>query len=257
MNKTTRLQLISRIASGGYSIIDQARDLDTGIELAIKRAQAGRVRAEEQLHREGCVLARLRHEHIVTLHEAGEDAQGGYLALEWIDGESLARRIEREPLNAATLPLLFIPLLEALEAVHDAGFAHADVNASNILVHLDGRLKLIDFGNAGALADTEARVMGGPNVGSVHHMAPELFSGQPPTVRSDLYAVGVTAYHALTRLHPFEGDTPAQVITAHLHSYYPTLPPSAVSTWVHRLLSRDPAARPASAREALQTLTAP
>ena len=138
--------------------------------------------------------------------------------------------------------------------MHAAGFAHADVNASNILIRLDGRLKLIDFGNAGALAETQARVMGEPNVGSVHHMAPELFSGQPPSVRSDLYAVGVMAYYALTRHHPFEGDTPAQVITAHLRSQYPALPPSTACGWVHRLLSRDPAARPASAVEALQSL---
>ncbi len=251
---TSRLQLISRIASGGFSTIDQARDLDTGAELAIKRAQAGRARAEEQLHREARVLARLHHEHIVALHEAAEDAQGPYLALEWIDGEPLAQRIEREPLDAATLPEFFVPLLEALHTVHQAGFAHADVNASNVLIRLDGHLKLIDFGNASALEETEVRLMGEPNVGSVHHMAPELFSAQHPSVRSDLYSVGVMAYHALTRRHPFEGETPAQVITAHLRSYYPTLPPSPASGWVQKLLSRDPASRPASAREALQEL---
>ena len=254
---TSRIQLLSRVATGGFSTIDHARDLDTGIELAIKRPQPGRRRAEEQLHHEGEVLAQLRHDHIVALREAGEDEQGNYLALEWIDGESLSHLIDRQPFDADTLPAVLSPILRALASVHEAGFAHADLNASNILRRRDGWMKLIDFGNAWPLDKTQHRSMTEANVGSVHHMAPELFGGQPPNVRSDLYAIGVMAWHALTRRYPFDGETPAQVITAHLRFEYAPLPPSPFSEWLHRLLSRNPEARPVSASEALQTLPAP
>jgi len=251
---TSRIHLISRVAAGGFSTIDHVRDLDRGVELAIKRPHSERRRAEEQLHREGEVLGHLRHEHIVALHEAGEDEQGCFLALEWIDGEPLSHVIERAPLTAAALHGVLMPVLQALAAVHAAGFAHGDLNASNLLVRRDGFIKLIDFGNAWPLDDNEVRTITDPNVGSVHHMAPELFTGLPPAVPSDLYAIGVMAWQALSGDYPFDGETPAQVITAHLRQECPRLQSSPYSDWVHRLLSRDPGLRPASALEALQLL---
>ncbi len=249
-----RLHLISRVASGGFSTVDHVRDLDTGIELALKRPQPGRRRSEEQLRHEAEVLGSVSHPHIVALHEAGEDEQGTYLLLEWVDGETLDQRIERETFTPTTLPQILAPVLQALGAVHAAGFAHGDLNASNVLLRRDGWVKLIDFGNAWPLDETKNRSITDPNVGSVHHMAPELFSGQTPSARSDLYAIGVMAWHALTRRFPFEGDTPAQIITGHLRLEFQPLPPSAISEWVHRLLCRDPSARPASALEALRSL---
>lgn len=250
----SRIHLISRVAAGGFSTIDHVRELDSGLELAIKRPEPGRRRAEEQLHREGEVLGLVHHGHIVRLHEAGEDEQGGYLALEWIDGEPLSHVIERAPLNIPGLVQVLIPLLQALTTVHTAGFAHGDINASNVLLRRDGCLKLIDFGNAWPLGEAGTRSITDPNVGSIHHMAPELFTGHFPAVRSDLYALGVMAWQALTQRYPFDGDIPAQVITALLRQECPRLPPSLLGDWVHRLLSRDPALRPASALEALQTL---
>ncbi|MDB6072659.1 MAG: serine/threonine protein kinase [Verrucomicrobiaceae bacterium] len=251
---TQRLHLISRVASGAFSTVDHVRDLDSGLELAFKRPQPGRRRAEEQLRREGEVLRSVSHPHIVALHEAGEDEEGGYLLLEWVDGETLDQRIERETFTATTLPSVLAPVLQALDAVHAAGFAHGDVSAANVLLRRDGWVKLIDFGNTWPLDETRDRSITEPNVGSVYHMAPELFSGQTPNIRSDMYALGVLAWHAITRRFPFEGETPAQVITGHLRLDLQPLPPSAISGWIHRLLSRDPSARPASALEALHSL---
>ncbi len=250
----SRIHLISRVAAGGFSTVDHARDKETGTELAIKRPHPERRRAEEQLQREGEVLALINHEHIVKLHGAGEDEQGSYLALEWIDGEPLSQLVDRAPLSAAALTGVLTSVLQALSAVHEAGFAHGDLNASNVLQRRDGCIKLIDFGNAWPLGETGARIISDPNVGSVYHMAPELFSGRLPSVRSDFYAIGVMAWNALTQRYPFDGDTPAQVITAHLRQECPQLTGSPLDGWVHRLLSRDPALRPASALEALNLL---
>ena len=240
-------QLISRVATSGFSTVDHARDLRTGIEVAIKRPRPSQPEATAQWQREQDVLSRLHNENIVSLIEAGSDEAGPFLALEWIEGAAF-------PGRGQDFAKMIKLVLRALSVVHAADFAHADINATNVLICHDGCLKLIDFGNVWPLGDTQTRAIHDANIGSVHHMAPELFSGAPPSVRSDFYALGVMAYHALAGRFPFEGDTPAQVITAHLRFDAKPLPFSPLGSWIHRLLSRDRAARPASAIEALETL---
>ena len=199
-------------------------------------------------------MARIHHPNVVRLYEAGTDAQGPYLALEWLEGQTMEEQIERQPFDAARLRQVMIAALEALAAIHQEGFVHGDVNATNVLLPVDGGVKMIDLGNARPLGACGPVEKDQANIGSVHSMAPELFSGRPPSVRSDLYALGVLAWHGLTQRYPFDGDTPAQVITAHLRLVAPPLPVSTLAAWVQSLLARDPAARPASAAEALHSL---
>ena len=251
---TARFQLIQRIASSGFSTIDHIRDEETGIQLALKRPRPNNDEALAQWHRELEVLSSIRHENVVALHDSGEDSDGPWMALEWIHGDSLAKLLEpAKPLAPEALPPILTGLLSALQVLHDAGYAHADINASNVLLCPDGRPKLIDFGNAWPLIHTEFRSFTEANVGSIHYMAPERFAGRPPSVSSDLYALGILASQWLLGHLPFEGDR-AQIITAHLRSAPPALPPCPCSSWILQLLAKDPSARPASALDAQRAL---
>ena len=252
---TPRYQTLSRIAETGFSTVDHVLDRETGREAALKRPRLGNAEALKQLETEAAVLSGLRHDHIVKLLGGGADEHGRYLAFEWIEGPSLDSVIHQRPAGDDQLGRLLPPLLRALIAVHAAGWCHADLSASNILIHAtSGAPALIDFGNASALEDDRPRNLEDANIGSIHHMAPELFAGRPPSVRSDLYALGVIAFHALTGRYPFEGSSKAQIITAHLRQPRPLLPHSILGPWIHGLLSRDPAARPVSAEAALLAL---
>ncbi len=251
---TPRYQLISRVAESGFSTIDHAFDRERAVEVALKRPRRTSKDGAGQFQTEMRVLGSVQHEHIISLLDTGSDELGSFLALEWIEGATLDQRIRDRALTETELGAVLHPLLQALVFLHSAGFAHADLNASNIMISTSRHLKLIDFGNAAALADRQPRSLGDSNIGSIHHMAPELFSGQPPDVRSDLYAVGIIAFHALARRLPFDGENKAQIITAHLHQARPPLPSSSFDSWVGRLIARDPASRPASAGEALESL---
>jgi len=246
--------MISRVAESGFSTLDHALDLQRNVEVALKRPRADRPGADRHFQTEVRVLGSVRHEHIVSLDDTGRDAEGDYLAMEWIAGRTLDRHIQAHTLTDTALSGILRPLLQALAVLHAAGFAHADLNASNVMIPSDGQLKLIDFGNASPLDDSRERSLSDPNIGSIHHMAPELFNGRSPSVRTDLYAIGVIAVQALTQHYPFDGETKAQIITAHLRHTCPPLPGSGLNQWIHQLLARDPAARPGSVHEALQSL---
>ena len=250
----SRFQSISAPILGGYSLIEHVRDSAAGIDLAIKRPRNDKPGSLEHWQRERECLTILLHPNIIKLHASGEDEIGPFMALEWVAGGSLAAKIDKQPLDEISLTLVLKHVLEALIAVHTAGYAHADVNASNLLTGTGGRVVLIDFGNAWPLHNTYSRAIDAANIGSVHHMAPELFAGSSPTLQTDLYALGVMACHALTGRFPFDGDTQAQVITGHLRMepVLPTAPPW--SNWLRRLLSRKPSHRPTTAFEALQSL---
>ena len=251
---TPRYQMISRVAESGFSTLDHALDRQRAIEVALKRPLGDHPGADQHFQTEVRVLGSVRHDHIVSLYDTGRDAEGGYLAMEWIAGPTLDHLIHAHALNDTALRGILRPLLQALAVLHAAGFAHADLNASNVMIRSDGQLKLIDFGNASPLGDSRERNLSDPNIGSIHLMAPELFNGRPPSVRTDLYAVGVMAVQALTQRHPFDGETKAQIITAHMRHICPHLPGSGLNQWIQQLIARDPAARPGSVHEALQSL---
>ncbi len=248
-----RFDVQEQIATGGYSRVFRTYDRQRQCQVALKRPLPGK---EAALQHEVQVLQRLNHAHIVVLLESGRDAEGDFACLEWLQGQSLESRLQYQSLTEIATKALLRQLLSALAAVHAAGFAHADVKAENIFIADKAQAKLIDFGIAAPL---QHKVEG--LVGSTHFMAPELFDGQPPSVASDLYAVGVLAYQCLSGQLPFQGETKPQVITAHLRHWRTPLrelcPVSpALESWIETLMAPKPGLRPPSATVALEKLPA-
>lgn len=207
---TERLRERKLIARGDISSAYRARDarLDRDVFLKVLHPQF----AEDQdlrarFEREARAAARLDHPQLVRIHEVGEDpVEGPYMLLEWVEGETLRSKIQRDKsLDSAMLKQLAESLLSALATLHEAGILHRDIKPDNILLRNDGQFKLTDFSLA-LLSDAPKLTHHSAVVGTPAYLAPELARGKAPSVQSDLFAVGVVLYESAAGLNPFQAD---------------------------------------------------
>ncbi len=258
-----RYQILSKLAAGGSGTVFRAFDTSQNRDVALKRLHAEGV-GKEDLLREARRLYGIRHPNIVTVHDYGEDNEGAYLVMEMIKGETLENHLRKGPLPLGEFRELVRQTLAGIGAAHEAGVLHRDLKAGNILVlwdvHNAFKIKIVDFGLAQPLAPGGAP--NESNAGSVHSMAPELFDGSLLDARTDLYALGVIYYQALTGRMPFEGGHPAIIAAAHLHHDLTPLAElrpdlsTGFCAWVESLISHHPADRPADAGSALRRFEA-
>jgi serine/threonine-protein kinase len=230
-----------------------------GTDLVLERVVAVKLLRPEYAQDEEC-LARFRaegrhaallsHPNIAQVYDYVEKAPplAGFLVMELVDGQSLARLLAGGSMDPARTMGIIAQAAGGLRAAHAAGLVHRDIKPGNLLVSRDGHVKITDFGIA--QAPGSARVTRtGMLVGTAAYLAPERASGGPATPASDLYSLGVVAYECLTGQAPFGGE-PLAVALAHIQQAMPPLPPSvpaAVAALVTDLTAKDPAARPPSA----------
>lgn len=182
-------------------------------EIAQEAGFAERLQAEAQR------LLTLDHPGIVQIYEAG----AGYLAMELLRGETLADRLAREPrLPPAELARLLRPAFAAVAAAHARGIVHRDLRPGNIFLLDDGRTKVLGFGMATVTREF-ARTGHGESPGTVAYVSPEQARGHPLDGRSDVYALGVILFEALTGRRPFEGKEAADLLAAHVAKPPPRL----------------------------------
>lgn len=250
-----RYRVNARIASGGMGEVLRALDTVLGRTVAIKILPfelAARPGFVERFRIEAQSAARLSHPNVVQVHDWGESGSTYYMVMEYVRGKNL-----REVLaSSGYLPPrqvceLTVQVLDALEAAHSRGLVHRDVKPENVMITIDGRVKVADFGLARALE--RATVTGGL-LGTVAYVAPEQARGDQVDGRADLYSTGCVMYELLTGTMPFEGDA-AQILYQHLNGRVPvpskTRPdiPSEIDRIVARATSPQPAERYASAAE--------
>jgi len=188
------------LAAGGMGSIFVARDvtLERPVAIKILRPELATARAAERFLREARMLARLSHPNVVPVHSAGEADGIFYYVMDYVKGETLAARLERGVLSRDEAVKLGTDLLAALEAAHAHGIVHRDVKPANIFLVAD-RALLGDFGIARPL-DESPLTAAGDRIGTPSYMAPEQLEGEA-TPRTDLYAVGMVLYEALTGRH--------------------------------------------------------
>lgn len=211
--------------------------------------------------------AGLSHPNVVAVFDTGEDEGTPFIVMERLPGETLADRvlasqIDQSQIDQSWLRKVAADVLGALGAAHAAGLVHRDVKPGNILLADDGCAKVADFGIAKSLEVSSDLTGTGLLFGTPAYLAPERLQGHPATERSDLYALGVVLYEALAGAKPFDGPTPVAVADAVLHAgpvplmqVRPDVDPGFAAA-VERSMSRDPAARPGSAREMAKALEA-
>ncbi len=248
-----RLHILGRLGGGGMGTVHRAHDPGLNRDLAVKFMPASMANAPgtiERFRREAQALGRIRHKHIVAIHDVGETEGVPWFTMDLVDGDSLRTILDRlagddveafgpdallpalvggqpQPLPreathagsyVESVARLVAKLADALEHVHRTGIVHRDVKPGNIMVDRAGEPCLVDFGLArGDDAVTVTRDGSGP--GTPAYMAPEQISGRSPVGPStDVYGLGITLYEALTLRRPFTGDTTQEVFNAVLNS---------------------------------------
>lgn len=260
-----RYRLIELLGQGGMATIYRAHDAQLGRDVAVKLLRPQYGRDPDFLARfrdEARSVAALSHPNIVQVFDYGEDESGPYIVMELVEGDDLASIIrDTGPLPPRQAARIAAEIAKALHAAHGRGIVHRDVKPSNVLVSRDGRVKVADFGIARALAESQL-TLPGTTLGSVHYFSPEQARGEPATPASDVYALGIVLFEALTGQRPFTGDGAAAVAMARLQGPPPrpsdirsSVPP-ALDAVVARAMAREPEARFASAASMANALEA-
>lgn len=226
-----RYRIVEKLGDGGMGEVYLADDTTLDRHVAVKLPAlplAGDPESRNRVLREARAAATLNHPHVCIVHEVGEAPDGRpFIAMEYLQGETLAARIARRPLTPDEAIVLGIDAASALGAAHARGVVHRDLKPSNIILTPHG-CKVLDFGVA-SLARDAARDPAnatGAVMGTLRYMSPEQARGNVVDHRSDLFSLGVVLYEAVTGRRPFEGATPGDVRTATLEATPP--PPGRI-----------------------------
>ena len=257
------------IGEGGFGRVYAAKDvrLDRNVAIKVIRPELAGARAFlDRFQKEGTALAKFRHPGIVPIYDIRERDGIIYYIMPLIEGDTLRAKLDvRGKMSPKETQRVLIELCDCLAATHRAGIVHRDIKPDNVMLEgMLGSALLMDFGIAKSLEDYTATVSG-MMVGTPTYMSPEQASGDELIDnRSDIYSVGVLAYHMLTGRPPFTGRTAHQVIAAHvsekpqpIRRANPSVPKSLADA-VERCLAKNPDDRFQSATElseALQQVT--
>jgi tetratricopeptide (TPR) repeat protein len=244
---------------GAMGVVYRARDRQSGELVALKVSVAevtDRQRADERFLREAAILARLAHPNIVRYVGHGVSETGIYLAMEWLEGETLEQRLERGPLSPADTVRVARQIAAGLGAAHQAGVIHRDIKPSNIVL-VGGSadaVKIVDFGIARHARPSIAR-SGAWMVGTPGYMAPEQARGRDVDARADVFSLGCVIYRCLAGRAPFEGQDVIAVSLKLILEDVPRLAsvderiPEALDVLVARMMAKSSAARPRDGAE--------
>src|SRR4029453_9535931 len=225
--KLGRYEIRSKIAEGGMGEVYMATDTELSRTVAIKILPAGLAVHEQRLRRfiqEAKAASALNHPNILTIHEIGNTGETKFIATEFIDGDTLRKRINGGSQNLNEVLKITIKTGSALAAAHAAGIIHRDIKPENIMVRRDGYVKVLDFGLAkltepsGFVSDeapTKAMVNTGAGMvmGTANYMSPEQAKGIDVDARTDLWSLGAVLYEMITGKGPFAGDTPTESLS--------------------------------------------
>jgi serine/threonine protein kinase/dienelactone hydrolase len=258
----------SLLGAGGMGEVYKARDTRLDRTVAIKVLSwtlAGEARFRERFAGEARAVSRLAHPHICTLYDVGEQHGMSYLVMEYLEGETLAQRLEKGAVPLGEALTIAAQIAEGLEEAHRHGLIHRDIKPANVFLTARAGVKILDFGvakviDAGerAVMPAGARTSVGTIVGTAPYMSPEQLIGLPVDQRTDLFSFGVLLYELTTLERPFEGRAGKTIAEAILNSEprdFGNAPvPPQLQAVIRKLLEKDPAQRFASADEVYKAL---
>src|SRR5258705_3638755 len=231
----------SQLGEGGMGVVYEAEDTNLGRHVALKfltPAMASDENLLQRFQREARAASSLNHPNICTIHGIEQHEEQHFIVMELLDGESLADRIRRGPLDIDSVLTLGVQIMDALESAHSKGIVHRDLKPPNIFVTSRGQAKILDFGLAkidkmanmsglamAGKADSELPTAvhpkdlteAGSTLGTVSYMSPEQARGQITDARTDLFSFGTVLYQMATGVLPFQGETSAVVFESILN----------------------------------------
>ncbi|MCS6852890.1 MAG: serine/threonine protein kinase [Gemmataceae bacterium] len=265
--------LVGPMGQGATGCVYRARHQTLGIPVAVKVLQAPLFEHDpylaERLRHEARLLAQLNHPNLVRVWDYDDSGPFPYMVVECVEGVTLAELIEQSGcLRPDRAVRIVLQILDGLACAHRQGIVHRDVKPANVLVSRDGTAKLTDLGLALIVNDALRHSLDSPAAeagiaGTAAYMAPEQAQDASRVdARTDIYALGATAYHALTGQMPFTGRSPAEVLMKHLHEA--PVPPHEreprigleLSRVVLTMMAKEPAERYPSCEEAARAMLA-
>ena len=256
--------VIEPIGAGGMGEVYRARDQKLGRDVAIKFLSDDAAPSDRRrFQREARAASSLNHPHILTVHDASEADGRQYLVTEFVDGGTLRQWAAAEPRTWREIVELLVGVADGLAAAHAAGILHRDVKPENILVTSSGYAKLADFGAARVEGDarggsaTPRVTRTGVMLGTIPYMSPEQALGVPLDARSDIFSFGIVLYEMLSGRKPFTAEHDVDLLHAIAHDAPPPLGhdlPAGLRTCVEKMLTKNPADRYPSMRDAVVDL---
>jgi len=265
-----RYMIREKLGAGGMGEVYLADDTQLGRRVALKflspETQTDPL-AQRRLLREARAAATLDHPHICSVYEVGEADSRQFIALQYVEGETLGVRLRRSPLDLQETLRSAVQIVDALSEAHAHGVLHRDIKPGNIMITTRGEAKVMDFGLA-KHAPADGEIVGGAEtisalsgrgdiIGTVAYMSPEQARGEPLDPRSDLFSVGVLLYEMVTGQRPFKGTSSAAVAAAIL-TYEPfplarfdSNTPAELERIVTKLLKKQPDNRYQTAKDLL------
>ena len=225
-------QITSQLGEGGMGVVYEAEDTNLGRHVALKFLTPSMANDEsllQRFQREARAASSLNHPNICTIHGIEQHESEHFIVMELLEGESLADRIRRGPIDIDTVLRLGVQIADALESAHSKGIVHRDLKPANIFVTTRGQAKILDFGLAKidkqkpdassniptAIAD--GLTSAGATMGTVAYMSPEQAKGEVADARTDLFSFGTVLYQMATGSLPFQGDTSPMVFDSILN----------------------------------------
>ena len=258
-----RYEIQEQIGIGGMANVFKAKDLIDDITVAVKILKDEYIQNEEFLRRfrnEAKAIAGLSHPNIVKVYDVIYNDDVPAIVMEYIDGITLKEYIEREGVLKWKEALHYtVQILRALQHAHDKGIVHRDIKPQNIMLLMDGTIKVMDFGIA-RFARFETKTISGKVVGSVHYISPEQACGDVTDQKTDIYSIGVMLFEMLTGRLPFEADAAVSVAMMQV-SKAPTRPreindtiPEGLEEIILKAMQKDTKSRYQSAAEMLRDI---
>jgi serine/threonine protein kinase/Tfp pilus assembly protein PilF len=264
---------ISLLGKGGMGQVYMAVDTRLGRKVALKLLPSTLTNDPTYvslLEREARAASALNHPNIITIHDVGEIDSINFMTTEFVEGETLRERISHTPMNISEVLDIALQVTAALHAAHESGIVHRDVKPENIMLRLDGVVKVLDFGLAKLTQQHLANLQikpaylsklqthAGSIKGTVAYMSPEQTRAEDVDSRTDVWSLGVVLYEMIAGRTPFDGDTPEDVMIAIRELDPPPLQrqtvPKELVRIVAKALSKNPAERYQTAGEIARDL---
>jgi serine/threonine protein kinase/tetratricopeptide (TPR) repeat protein len=250
-------RILSRLGAGGMGEVYLADDTRLHRRVALKFLSVGCCDDEtskERFHREAEAAARLSHPNIITIFEINEYNGRPFIAMEYIEGESLGQKFGKAPHSLEAIVVVAVQIADGLAAAHGQGVTHRDIKPSNIMMDASGRARIFDFGLA-TVRGTKRLTSPGSTMGTIYYMSPEQTRGEALDHRTDIFSFGVVLYEMITGQHPFRGDSEPVVMNAIAQiepeplARYKAGVPDELQRIVTKMLVKDPARRYQSAAD--------
>jgi len=267
--KLGRYEIRSQIGAGGMGEVYRARDTQLGRDVALKILPPNYSFDQDQLRRfeqEACAASALNHPNILVVHDIAAHDGTPYVVSELLEGETLQKRIAGTALSQRRAIDYALQIANGLAAAHEKGIIHRDLKPDNIFITNDGRVKILDFGLAKLTQPNSDReqtdiptrrvdTVSGVVLGTVGYIAPEHLKGHVVDQRSDIFSFGAILYEMLAGRRAFQGESPAETMSAILREDPPELSDTnktvspALERLVNHCLEKNPQARFHSARD--------